>query len=115
MGSWDIPRALARDYRSAGLAPQDLEMIRYAVKLTRTPHEVSAADVDRLLEVGFDATGVLDICQVASYYAYVNRLADGLGVELEDHWDGRELTLDRTEFEAQVISERSNEESPSHE
>ena len=91
-------------------------MIRYAVKLTRTPHEVSAADVERLLDVGFDATGVLDICQVVSYYAYVNRLADGMGVELEDHWDGQELTLARTEFEARVASERrSDEESPPHE
>ena len=58
-------------------------MLRYAVKLTRTPHEVAVADVDRLRNAGFDDTGILDICQVVSYYAYVNRLADGLGVELE--------------------------------
>ena len=35
---------------------------------------------------GFDDTGVLDVCQVTSYYNYVNRLADGLGVELEAFW-----------------------------
>ena len=84
-------------------------MLRYAVKLTRTPHEVSASDVDRLREVGFDDTGVLDICQVVSYYAYVNRLADGLGVELESGWDGQ-LTLDRNEFEACAKTRRSRGE-----
>lgn len=90
-------------------------MLRYAVKLTRVPHEVSAADVDRLRDVGFDDAGVLDICQVVSYYAYVNRLADGLGVELEDHWEEADLTLDRSEFEARVSSEKRFEEGPENE
>lgn len=85
-------------------------MLRYAVKLTRTPHEVAAADVDRLREAGFDDAGILDICQVASYYAYVNRLADGLGVELEDSWDGTELTLSRTEFETRAAARRGRGE-----
>jgi len=85
-------------------------MLRYAVKLTRAPHEVAAADVDRLREAGFDDAGVLDICQVVSYYAYVNRLADGLGVELEDSWDGTELTLSRTEFETRVSARRGRGE-----
>jgi hypothetical protein len=83
-------------------------MLRYAVKLTRTPHEVAAADVDRLREAGFDDAGILDICQVVSYYAYVNRLADGLGVELESSWEGVELTLDRSEFELRTQARKGN-------
>jgi len=62
-------------------------MLDYAVKLTRDPGRMDAGDVDRLREAGFDDSAILDICQVVSYYNYVNRLADGLGVELEDDRD----------------------------
>ncbi len=62
-------------------------MLDYAVKLTRDPGGMDAGDVDRLRDAGFDDPAILDICQVASYYNYVNRLADGLGVELEDDRD----------------------------
>ena len=54
-------------------------MLRYAVKLTRTPAAVTAEDVDTLRTAGFDDDAILDICQVTAYYNYVNRLADGLG------------------------------------
>ncbi len=81
-------------------------MLRYAKKLTRTPRDVSSHDVDRLRAVGFDDTAVLDICQVVSYYNYVNRLADGLGVELEDFWEDDELTMGREEFAARVAERR---------
>lgn len=74
-------------------------MLEYAIKLTRTPHAVTRADVDRLRAAGFDDTGVLDVCQIVCYYNYVNRLADGLGVELEDSWEDRDLTMTRAEFD----------------
>lgn len=73
-------------------------MLDYAVRLTRTPHGVTEADVVALREAGFDDTAILDICQVVSYYNYVNRLADGLGVELEDSWTDEELTITREDF-----------------
>jgi alkylhydroperoxidase family enzyme len=59
-------------------------MLDYAVKLTRSPSEMSEADVSALREQGFDDHGVHDICAIAAYYAFVNRIADGLGVELEE-------------------------------
>ncbi len=77
-------------------------MLRYAIKLTRSPHALDATDVDELRRVGFDDGGILDICQVVSYYNYVNRLADGLGVELEPFWTEDELTISRSEFDEQV-------------
>jgi alkylhydroperoxidase family enzyme len=43
-------------------------------------------DVVSLREAGFSDSAILDINQVTGYYAYVNRLADGLGVELEEFW-----------------------------
>lgn len=58
-------------------------MIDYALKLTEAPGAMSAADVDALRRAGFDDRGIHDICAIAAYYAFVNRIADGLGVELE--------------------------------
>lgn len=59
-------------------------MLDYVSKLTRTPAAMVAEDVHALRKNGFSDWAILDICQVAAYYAFVNRIADGLGVELED-------------------------------
>lgn len=64
-------------------------MLEYARKLTAAPWSVSESDVEKLRRAGFSDAAILDICQVTAYYAYVNRLADGLGVELEDFWNDR--------------------------
>jgi len=58
-------------------------MLRYAEKLTRSPAEVRREDVAALRDVGFHDADVLAIAEVAAYYAYVNRIANGLGVTLE--------------------------------
>lgn len=77
-------------------------MVSYGLKLTRTPGRMGPGDVARLVEHGFDDRAVLDICQVVAYYNYVNRLADGVGVELEDGWGVEDLTVTREEFEDRV-------------
>lgn len=59
-------------------------MLTYAVKLTRTPGEMIPGDVAALREIGFTDRDILDITEVIAYYAYVNRIADGLGVPTED-------------------------------
>ena len=61
-------------------------MLDYAAKLTREPWSMAEADVVALRAAGWSDTAILDINQVTGYYAFVNRLADGLGVELEDFW-----------------------------
>ncbi len=58
-------------------------MLDYAVKLTRTPSEIGPADIERLHVTGFDDRAIHDMCAIAAYYGFVNRMADGLGVELE--------------------------------
>ncbi len=58
-------------------------MLGYVEKLTRTPGEMTESDVVALRDVGFTERDILDICTVAAYYAYVNRIADGLGVQME--------------------------------
>ena len=58
-------------------------MLDYVAKLSRAPASIQAEDVESLRRAGFSDTGILRICQIAAYWSYVNRLADGLGVELE--------------------------------
>ena len=76
--------AVAGGLEAAGLSGADVAMLAYAAKLTRTPEAIEAADVDALRAHGFDDRAIHDICAVTAYYAFVNRIADGLGVELED-------------------------------
>ena len=74
------------DFRVAEIDEKDLAMLEYVTKLTLEPWSMTEDDVVKLRDVGFSDEAILDICQVAGYYAFVNRLADGLGVELEDYW-----------------------------
>ncbi len=57
------------------------------MKLTHRPGEMERADVDALRAAGFSDRDVLDIAEVVAYYAYVNRIADGLGVAVEPWFD----------------------------
>jgi uncharacterized peroxidase-related enzyme len=77
---------LKQDWRQANLSASDRAMLTYAEKLTLEPWHMLEADVVYLRENGFSDADILDINQITGYYAYVNRLADGLGVELEDFW-----------------------------
>ena len=78
---------LEEDYANAELSPRERAILDYAVKLTLRPSTMSEGDVHALREVGLTDSAILDACQVTSYYNYVNRLAGGLGVELEDYWE----------------------------
>lgn len=77
---------LKENYSKAPLSIADSTMLSYVVKLTRTPSAVAEADVDALRRVGFTDRAILDVAQIAAYFAFVTRLADGLGVGLEDHY-----------------------------
>lgn len=61
-------------------------LCEYAIKLTLEPWKVTRDDVEALRAVGFDDRAIVDANQAASYFNYVNRVADGLGVELEPQW-----------------------------
>ena len=79
----DLLAAIDRDWRTATLDDRRTVMLEYTEKLTVTPWEVGEADVTALRGAGFSDRDILDICEVVAYYAYVNRIADGLGVQLE--------------------------------
>jgi uncharacterized peroxidase-related enzyme len=78
---------IKRDYTEAALAPADRAMLDYVAKLTRTPGRMEEQDVVRLREAGFRDVAIVEINQITGFFAWCNRLVDGLGVELEDFWD----------------------------
>lgn len=77
--------ALKIDYRSAALTTRQRAMLDYADKLTREPWTVTESDLNSLRDAGLDDRGILDLNQAVAYFAYVNRVADGLGVVVDEY------------------------------
>ena len=75
-----LVEALQTDYRAAPLDEQDRAMLDYVVKLTKDASRVTRGDHDRLRSVGFDDKAILQITLIASWFNYINRVADALGV-----------------------------------
>ncbi len=74
---------LVADIERADLGTADKTMLDYVLLLTHRPHEIRAENIERLRDQGFGDQAIHDICAIAAYFAFVNRIADGLGVELE--------------------------------
>ena len=72
--------ALRRDYRTAPISEQERTMCDYVVKLTKDATQCSPADHEKLRAAGFDDQGILQITLIASWFNYINRVADALGV-----------------------------------
>ena len=68
------------DYANAPVSEQDRVMLDYVVKLTKDATEVSRGDHARLRDAGFDDKAILQITLIASWFNYINRVADALGV-----------------------------------
>ncbi|MGD2102128.1 MAG: peroxidase [Acidimicrobiia bacterium] len=79
-----LAEAIEADFENSEISDARKTMLRYAVKLTKTPAEISEADIVGLRDVGFTDTDILHMVEVTAYYAYANRVADGLGIPLED-------------------------------
>ncbi len=78
--------AMTRDPFQAPVSESERVMLRYAARLTLEPAQITAADVTELRRVGWDDRAIHDICAITAYFNFVNRIADGLGVELEDRF-----------------------------
>ena len=72
--------ALRDDWRRADLDAADHAMLDYVDKLTRECASTGPAELDALRAAGFDDTGITQITLIASFFNYINRVADGLGV-----------------------------------
>jgi uncharacterized peroxidase-related enzyme len=82
----------AIDWRTAGLDDATAALLGFAEKLTDECAAVGREDVDLLRSHGFDDQGISSCVQVVAYFNYINRIAEGLGVAMED-WiedNGRE-------------------------
>jgi len=99
----ELVAALRQDYKKAPISEQDRAMLDYVVKLTKDATKCSPADHARLREVGFDDRGILQITLIASWFNYINRVADGLGVGRD--WNTSDLI--RRPEQAEVTSPRS--------
>ncbi|MGH3649571.1 MAG: hypothetical protein ACRDU9_02595 [Acidimicrobiia bacterium] len=78
---------IAVDWRTAGLDDADVALCEFTEKLTRTPAAVGREEIVRLRAAGFDDRGISSATQVIAYFNYINRIAEGLGVPLEDWLD----------------------------
>lgn len=78
-----LVRSLAACPDDAALDRRERALVDYVLKLTRTPRDVSEADVDALRAAGLSDAAIHDAAAVAAYFNFVNRMASGLGVELE--------------------------------
>ncbi|MGA9996041.1 MAG: hypothetical protein WBP93_11540 [Pyrinomonadaceae bacterium] len=76
----DLVRALQEDYKTAPISEQNRVMLDYVSQLTKDATRLSREDHERLRAVGFDDKGILQITLIASWFNYINRVADALGV-----------------------------------
>lgn len=79
----DLVLALQDDYRSAPISAAERVMLDYVVQLTRDATRISREDHDQLRAAGFDDKAILQITLIASWFNYINRVADALGVDRE--------------------------------
>ena len=78
-----LVNALQSDYTRADISAQDRAMLDFVVTLTQDATRISRAHHQRLHAVGFDDRGILQITLIASWFNYINRVADALGVGRE--------------------------------
>ena len=80
------------DYRQAKLSDADRAMLDYVTVVTLTPASSAESDIIRLRDNRFSDKAILEINQIAGFFAWCNRTVDGLGVELEDFWNDESMT-----------------------
>ena len=78
-----LVKALVEDYEHAPLSEADRAMLDYVTQLTEDATRIQPKDHERLRAVGFDDRGILQITLIASWFNYINRVADALGVGRE--------------------------------
>lgn len=71
------------DYRRAHLAPRQIALCKFAELMTRTPAAVREQDLETLRLHGLSDRDILDAVEVVSYFNYINRVADALGIDPE--------------------------------
>ena len=76
----DLIEALKKDYTTAPISESERVMLDYVITLTRDATQILPQDHERLRAVGFTDQAILQITLIASWFNYINRVADALGV-----------------------------------
>jgi uncharacterized peroxidase-related enzyme len=76
-------KGVQEDYRSAHLTPREIALLDFAVALTKTPSRLRKGDLDALRGYGLNDEQIVDAVHCISYFNFINRVLDGLGVDPE--------------------------------
>ena len=79
----NLVRALESDYTHAPITTAERAMLDYVVQVTKDATQIGPQNHDRLRSEGFDDRAILQITLIASWFNYINRVADALGVGRE--------------------------------
>ena len=85
----DIVEKLKKTEIPDFLTVREKAIVEYSLKITKTPSKMTKDDVETLRKFGLSDEAILNVVMVNGYFAFVNRMADGLGVELEDYWSAK--------------------------
>ncbi|MFZ1699266.1 MAG: hypothetical protein WBO10_17990 [Pyrinomonadaceae bacterium] len=80
----DLIAALRDDYENAPITESERVMLDYVVQLTKDAVKITPKYHERLHGAGFDDTAILQITLIASWFNYINRVADALGIGREN-------------------------------
>ena len=88
---------ISNNWKESNLSSKQKELCNFAEKLTKKPGNINSLDIEKLKKVGLDDREVSEAVQVISYFNYINRIADGLGLQPEDFIDekGYKKNLDQ--------------------
>jgi uncharacterized peroxidase-related enzyme len=78
-----LVEAIVCNYRNAPISRAELALLEFTAKLTEEPSSCRERDISLLRQAGWSDPAILDVTLITAYFAFVNRIADGLGVELE--------------------------------
>lgn len=90
-GQNNLAADIAEDWRSVGLSEKEEAMLEYSEKITLAASNMTQDDVEQLREVGWGDREILDISLITSYYNFRTRMADALGVELDEGFADSEM------------------------
>ena len=82
-----LVKQLAEDYRKTNLDPKTMAILEHAERITRDAASITQAKILGLREKGLSDEEILHAAAIASYFNYINRVSDALGVELEPEWE----------------------------
>ena len=85
-----LAQQVVHDYRNAGLTQKQMAMLEFAEFLTLDPGNMKLEFVEELREVGWTDEDIVDIVHITAVFAYMVRVADGLGIEFDtdEGWEG---------------------------